>query len=109
MILTAMPKAKLRRAQIPPELAGRRLDQALAALFPDVTRSQLQQWIASGHVRVGDRLLRKRDKVHAGESVEVQEPEPPAATDAPEPIALDIVYEDASLLVIDKPPGPVVH
>ncbi len=104
-----MTKAKVRVAEIPRDYAGRRLDQALAALFPDVTRSQLQQWIADGRVLLDERAPRKRDKVRGGERVEVREPTAAIATDTAEPIALDIVYEDESLIVVNKPAGLVVH
>jgi 23S rRNA pseudouridine1911/1915/1917 synthase len=104
-----MSNATHRVAEIPQELAGQRLDRALAALFPDVTRSQLQRWIADGRVTVGARVPRKRDKVAGGERVEVRLP-PPRETDAfAESIPLDIVHEDASLLVVNKPAGLVVH
>jgi len=104
-----MGNATHRIAEIPQELAGQRLDRALAVVFPDVTRSQLQQWIADGRVTVGARVPRKRDKVAGGERVEVHLP-PPRETDAlAESIPLDIVHEDASLLVVNKPAGLVVH
>ena len=104
-----MSNATHRVAEIPQELAGQRLDRALAVVFPDVTRSQLQQWIADGRVTVGARVPRKRDKVTGGERVEVRLP-PPRETDAlAESIPLDIVHEDASLLVVNKPAGLVVH
>lgn len=104
-----MSNATLRAAKIPRELAGRRLDQALAAVFPDVTRSQLQYWIAAGRVTVDGRAPRKRDKVAGGEGVEIRLPPPQESTALAEPIALDIVHEDASLLVVNKPAGLVVH
>ncbi|HLD14071.1 MAG TPA: 23S rRNA pseudouridine(1911/1915/1917) synthase RluD [Burkholderiales bacterium] len=89
--------------------AGQRLDQALAAVFPQFTRSQLQQWIAAGHVRVGDAIPRKRDRLRGGEQVEIHVPSAPATTALAENIPLNIVYEDADVLVINKPPGLVVH
>ncbi|MBI3897037.1 MAG: 23S rRNA pseudouridine(1911/1915/1917) synthase RluD [Gammaproteobacteria bacterium] len=104
-----MTKAKLRVAHIPGDYAGRRLDQALAALFPDITRSQLQQWIEEGRVALDDRVPRKRDKVAGGERVEIRLPPPKDATPAAEAIPLELVYEDDSLLVINKPAGLVVH
>jgi 23S rRNA pseudouridine1911/1915/1917 synthase len=103
-----MTEAK-RTAQIPAAYAGRRLDQALAALFPDVTRSQLQQWIEQGRISLDQRLPRKRDKVRGGERVEVRLPPPPEVESAAEAIPLDVTYEDDSLLVINKPAGLVVH
>ena len=104
-----MTKAKVRVARIPGDYAGRRLDQALTALFPEVTRSQLQQWIADGLVSLDDRVPRKRDKVIGGERVQIQVPPPKENLSEAEAIALDIVYEDDSLVVINKPVGMVVH
>jgi 23S rRNA pseudouridine1911/1915/1917 synthase len=109
IILTGMDKTKLRVAEIPPDMAGRRLDQALVALFPDITRSQFQQWIAEGRVSLGERLPRKRDKVQGGERVEIRVPPSSAVTASAESIPLDIVHEDDSILVIAKPPGLGVH
>ncbi len=99
----------MRIARIPSDFAGRRLDQALASLFPDVTRSQVQQWIAAGHVRLDAKVPRKRDKVQGGERIELHQPAREATTEAAEAIALDVVYEDDSLIVINKPAGLVVH
>jgi 23S rRNA pseudouridine1911/1915/1917 synthase len=108
MILAGMTEAK-RSARIPIECAGQRLDQALVAVFPDVTRSQLQQWIEEGRVSLDERLPRKRDKVRGGEHVELRWPPLADATAVAEAIPLDIVYEDDALLVINKPAGLVVH
>ncbi len=96
-------------ARIPREYAGKRLDQALAALFPDITRSQLQQWIADGRVTLDDRVPRKRDKVAGGEAVEIRPPPPADPGWRAQAIPLEIVHEDEDLLVINKPPGLVVH
>ncbi|GMR03573.1 MAG: 23S rRNA pseudouridine(1911/1915/1917) synthase RluD [Gammaproteobacteria bacterium] len=96
-------------ARIPQEYAGKRLDQALAALFPDITRSQLQQWIADGRVTLDDRVPRKRDKVAGGEAVEIRPPPPADPGWRAQAIPLEIVHEDEDLLVINKPPGLVVH
>jgi 23S rRNA pseudouridine1911/1915/1917 synthase len=98
-----------RRAQIPAELAGKRLDQALAAIFADVTRSQLQQWIEAGRVRVDGQPARKRDKVKGGEAIELEAPPAIDVAWKAQDIALEIVYEDEHILVINKPPGLVVH
>jgi 23S rRNA pseudouridine1911/1915/1917 synthase len=104
-----MSNATRRVAEIPHELAGQRLDRALAAVFPDVTRSQLQQWIADGRITIGERVPRKRDKVAGGERVEIRPPPPRETAAVAESIPLDIVHEDASLLVVNKPAGLVVH
>lgn len=98
-----------RRAEIPLELAGKRLDQALAVMFSDVTRNQLQQWIEAGRVRINGATGRKSDKVRGGESIELDAPPVIDAAWQAQEIPLDIVYEDGALLVINKPPGLVVH
>jgi len=97
------------RIQIPAEQAGKRLDQVLALLQPEVTRSQWQQWIEAGRVRLNGALPRKRDRVQGGETVSVEIPAAPASGHTAEAIPLDVVYEDQAVLVINKPPGLVVH
>lgn len=97
-------------ADIPDELAGLRLDQALAKLFPDYSRGQLSKWIKAGQVQLADRQPRPRDAVRAGEKVVVAaELENIDESWRAEPIALDIVYEDDAVLIINKPAGLVVH
>lgn len=97
-------------ARIPMELAGKRLDQALAELFPDYSRSRLQQWIRDGQATVDGVVLRPKDKVFAGQQVEIAaRVEDEAGVCVPQAIPLEVVYEDAALLVINKPPGMVVH
>lgn len=95
---------------VPAELAGRRLDQCLAALLPEHSRSRLQQWIDAGQVRLDGALVERKQKVWEGSRLEVAPVLHPA--DQPyqaEAIALDIVHEDESVIVINKPPGLVVH
>lgn len=96
-------------ARVPDDLAGLRIDRAMAAMFPEHTRSQLQQWIAAGRVRLDGAAPRKRDKVRGGETVDVDVPAPEPLKFAAEKIPLKIVYEDRDILVIDKPAGLVVH
>jgi 23S rRNA pseudouridine1911/1915/1917 synthase len=98
-----------RTLTIPDALAGRRLDQALAALLPEHSRSRLQQWIAQGAVQVDGAPASARQKLRGGEAIALAGVEQAPLTDAPEAIALDIRYEDDDLLVLDKPPGLVVH
>jgi 23S rRNA pseudouridine1911/1915/1917 synthase len=101
-------------AEVPLALGGLRLDQALARLFPQYSRNRLQAWLHSGHVRIdgasGGASLRPSDLVNGGERILL---EPPAAPSGESPQAqrmpLKIVYEDAALIVIDKPAGLVVH
>jgi 23S rRNA pseudouridine1911/1915/1917 synthase len=96
--------------RIPPELAGCRLDSALARLLPQHSRTRIKGWIEEGAVLVGRRRLKPRDLVAAGTRVRVQmRPEAPKSEVLPEAIALRLAYEDADLLVIDKPAGLVVH
>jgi 23S rRNA pseudouridine1911/1915/1917 synthase len=96
-------------AVVPADAAGQRLDQVLAALFPDFSRTRLQQWLRAGHVSVDGRSLRARDKVWGGEHISVTamvEVEVPWRGEA---MPLEILYEDSALIVINKPPGLVVH
>lgn len=95
--------------EIPAASAGKRLDQALAALAPDFSRSQIQQWIRDGRVLVDGAPAPQRQKLLGGEIVDIVVPEPPVHDWLPEALPLDIVYEDASLLVVNKAAGMVVH
>ena len=94
----------------PPACAGERLDKALAQLLPEVSRSRLQQWIESGAVQVDGVAARVRQRLSGGELIGIAPPPSPATLAMqPEPIALDVVYEDGHIAVLDKPPGLVVH
>ena len=104
-----MPDRLRLEAEIPGELAGLRLDQALARLFPDYSRSRITQWIRSGQVRVDGAIRKPRDAVLGGEQVRVEAELPADVRVEAEPIPLDIVYEDEALLVLNKPAGLVVH
>jgi 23S rRNA pseudouridine1911/1915/1917 synthase len=97
------------RAEVPDTLSGRRLDQALAILFPDFSRSRLQAWIKTGRVTVDGLTRRPRDLVLGGERVRLRAEPEDRVEAGPEPIPLSIVFEDDTLLVIDKPAGLVVH
>lgn len=95
----------------PDEFAGRRLDQALAALMPQHSRNRIQGWIKSGLVRV-DAVVETeaKRKVKAGQQIVVTpEPDPSQLAAQPEDIPLDIVFEDDEIMVINKPVGLVVH
>jgi len=96
--------------EVPGDCAGLRLDQALAKLLPEYSRSRLQDWINGQLIKVDGEFSTTRQKVWGGEQIEVLPQTHPA--DQPyraEDIALNIVYEDAALLVINKPAGLVVH
>jgi 23S rRNA pseudouridine1911/1915/1917 synthase len=99
----------MRSLTIPDALAGRRLDQALAELLPEHSRTRLKHWIESGDIRVDGAAAEPRHKLRGGERIDIAPGCDAPLTDAPEAIALDIRYEDASLLVLNKPPGLVVH
>jgi 23S rRNA pseudouridine1911/1915/1917 synthase len=91
------------------QLSGSRLDQALAALFPDYSRSRLQSWVKSGRVSVNGEAARNKDKVKCGDVILLDAEEEKVTYVAAEDIALDIVYEDEHLIVVNKPAGLVVH
>lgn len=109
MVLQEHIERREHETVIPEALAGRRLDQALAELFPEYSRSRLQQWIKQGAVRVDGRLLRPREPVQGGERVWIRAELAPVGEVQAQAIPLDIVFEDADLLVVNKPPGLVVH
>jgi 23S rRNA pseudouridine1911/1915/1917 synthase len=94
---------------VPPALSGQRLDQALAQMFPEYSRSRLKTWILKGNVTVDGREMRPRDAVSGGERIIVQPQAEVSVTSAPEPINLNIAYEDDDLLIVNKPAGLVVH
>lgn len=94
---------------IPQELQGKRIDQALSALWPDCSRMQIIQWLREGSIRVNQNTYKPKQKIKGGEMIEWT-PLPSVKTaDIPEFIALSIVYEDDSILIIDKPAHLVVH
>jgi 23S rRNA pseudouridine1911/1915/1917 synthase len=97
-------------ARVPPELGGLRLDQALARLFPQYSRNRLQAWLKSGHITIEGRRFSANHAVSGGEQVALQPPRvPDAAAPQAQRMPLKVVFEDAALIVIDKPPGLVVH
>lgn len=99
-----------RTVDVPLALAGERLDKALAQLFPEFSRSRLQQWIESDRVRVSGAPAKIRQPVPLGATIELL-PEllPEQLAFTPEPVPLSIVYEDDTIVVVDKPAGLVVH
>jgi 23S rRNA pseudouridine1911/1915/1917 synthase len=94
---------------VPDELAGQRLDRALAKMFPDYSRSRLKSWLIAGAITVDGESPRPRDPVQGGERVELNPVPEISVSAAPEPLSLDVVFEDDSLIVINKPAGLVVH
>ena len=94
---------------VPDSAAGRRFDAVLAELFPDYSRSRLSGWIKSGDARLAGEQVRPRDPVRGGEAVSLRVVQDVQTHSEPEDIALDVLYEDAHVFVIDKPAGLVVH
>jgi 23S rRNA pseudouridine1911/1915/1917 synthase len=95
--------------RIPATQAGQRLDQALAQLLPDYSRSRLKSWIESGEIRVDGEPRRPRDKVDGGEAVEVNATLAVEVAAKAQPIPVDIVHQDKHLFIVNKPAGLVVH
>ena len=96
--------------KIPAELAGQRLDAALARMLPEHSRTRIKGWIEAGQVRVGSLPCKPRDVVAAGARVNVRMTTPVAEPHVlPERIPLVVVYEDPDVIVVDKPVGLVVH
>jgi len=95
---------------VPADCAGLRLDQALATLLPAYSRNRLAQWVREGRVTLDGRAVAPRQKVSTGDEIRVLPvPDPAATAHLPEDIALDVVFEDKTLLVVNKPAGLVVH
>lgn len=99
-----------RSVAVPADFAGLRLDQALARLLPEYSRNRLQEWMRSGHVTVDGNPAAAKTKVWGGERISVApQASPSTERHDPEDIPLQVVFEDADILVIDKPAGLVVH
>lgn len=91
------------------ERGGERLDKALAAALPDLSRSQIQRLIKDAYVTVGGQVVKPSYRLAPGDRVTVRLPPPQPTALVAEAIPLDIVYEDADILVVNKPAGMVVH
>jgi len=96
-------------AEVPFEMAGMRLDQVLAELFTDYSRSKLQTWVKSGRVQVNGLTLKPKDKLEGGETIELDAEAEIVVIAEAESIPLEIIFEDESLLIVNKPAGLVVH
>ena len=99
-----------RVVEVPLSLAGERLDKALAQLFPEFSRSRLQSWIEAQRVLVDGAPAKIRQPVPLGAKIAlVPDLLPEQLAFTPEPVPLDVIYEDDALVVINKPAGLVVH
>lgn len=94
---------------VPAELAGLRLDQALAQMFPEFSRSQLTQSIKDGTATVDGKACKPRDRVLGEEHVALSVTIAASESIGPEDIPLNVVFEDEQLLILNKPAGLVVH
>ncbi len=88
---------------------GERIDKVIAELNEQWSRSQVQQWLKEGHVLVNGKAVKPNYKCHVDDDVVISIPDPEPLDVKPEPIPLDIYYEDADVLVVNKPRGMVVH
>ncbi len=94
---------------VPPGAAGSRVDAFLADVLPGQTRAAVQRLLENGLVRKNGAAVKKNLRLAGGERLEITLPEPRDSAAEPEEIALDIVYEDADVIVVNKPRGMVVH
>lgn len=111
--MTKLPSSLHLNTHIPSELAGTRLDQALAQLFPEHSRMRLKQWVQEHYVTVNNQFGKPSDKVKGGEKITISVPssaltEQTSDWQAQE-LPLSIIYEDDDILIINKPAGVVVH
>lgn len=95
--------------EIPPELAGLRLDQALAELLPMHSRARLQRWLKRGDLSVDGRAAKPRQRVLGGERILLDAELEAAEHWRPQPVDFDVLHADADLVVVAKPAGLVVH
>ena len=90
-------------------LSGVRIDSFLARHFRNYTPWKLQRIVAAGQVKLDGNTVEIAERVYQGDTVSIRLIEPPDKVHRPQPLAVDIVYEDAWLIVVDKPPGQIVH
>ncbi|WP_223787022.1 23S rRNA pseudouridine(1911/1915/1917) synthase RluD [Marinicella meishanensis] len=98
-----------RQFHVTAESTGLRLDQFLTQQFPDHSRAHIQQWIKQGGVKINGHNTKSKTLLKGFEVIDLEVVLEPAVNDQPEAMALDIVYEDPHLLIVNKPAGLVVH
>jgi 23S rRNA pseudouridine1911/1915/1917 synthase len=103
------PMTDAQQKTVPRELSGQRLDQALARMFPEYSRSRLKSWLLQGFITVDERPMRPRDAVIGGESVLLQPQAETVLTSEPEPLDLDIIFADDHCLCIPAPEISAAH
>ena len=104
-----MTLKKTKEITVPLDLDGERFDVAAAALFPKFSRNRLQYWIKQGALRFEGEVMRSRDKVFSGGLIVLEEQLDEKIDWIPQEIDIDIIMEDDSIIVINKPAGMVVH
>lgn len=105
-----LDEGDVQSAIVPATHSRQRIDQSLAQLFPEYSRSRLQQWLLAGRIIVDGERAEPSRKVRGGEVVLLAAmPDPQEVAFAPEAMQLPIVFEDSTLIVIDKPAGLVMH
>lgn len=94
---------------VSPEQVNIRIDKFMSAALPELSRSYIQKLLEEGNIKVNQRNCRANYKLRAGDQIVFAPPEPKMPEILPEPIPLDIVFEDTDILIINKPKGMVVH
>ena len=94
---------------IPQTLDQTRLDLALSTLLPEYSRARIQEWVKAGYVTVDGKIIRSKDKVYTNQIVDVKATIANITRLEPQPIALNIVYEDQDIIILNKPAGLVTH
>lgn len=98
------------QAIVPDDHYDTRLDQSIARLFPEYSRSKLKEWILAGSVKVdGEAITAPREKLKGGEAILIEAQQAVQVFNEAQDIALNVVYEDDDILVINKPANLVVH
>jgi 23S rRNA pseudouridine1911/1915/1917 synthase len=102
--------SEVRIIEVPAELKGKRLDQALVELCPDHSRSRLQTWIKSGFVKIGEDIPSQRQILQGGETLYINVEAVPVINDhKKEPIPVEFIHVDEDIIILNKPAGLVVH
>lgn len=104
-----MPQDQQIVSIVPPEMAQQRLDQVVASLCPQYSRSQLQKWIKSGQVLVDNKPLKPKERLTGGEQIIIHATQEVQTHSEAEAMPLEIVYEDEAIIVLNKPANLVVH
>ncbi|MDS9470515.1 RluA family pseudouridine synthase [Sporosarcina pasteurii] len=100
---------EVNRIEIEEELAGTRLDRVITMNRPEISRTQIQQWIKDGNILVNDQAVKPNYRVRENDCIVIDEPEPEELNIIAEDLNLEIIYEDQDVLIVNKPRGMVVH